>query len=143
MPQSYELKAILSPMEEQLYSWLKASGGDRCVILCKPQLSEFIKHGPERGAFNRISQKSVDFLICRPHDLTPMLAIELDDKTHHSRHRRQRDEFVNNLFAAIGLPLLRLPNWQMSQVHQICTYLNQAWSDRCLQLGDYGLVLEA
>jgi hypothetical protein len=50
----------------------------------------------------------VDFLICRNDDWMPMLGIELDDDSHEKAARKQRDMFVNELFASTGIPLLRI-----------------------------------
>lgn len=55
---------------------------------------------------NRIDRKSIDFLVCDG-AFSPLLAIELDDRSH--RNRTDRDDFVNEALAAAGLPLLRFP----------------------------------
>jgi hypothetical protein len=57
--------------------------------------------------FNRISAKHVDFLLCDPSDVSPVLAIELDDATHERADRRRRDAFLDEAFASAGLPLAR------------------------------------
>ncbi len=58
---------------------------------------------------NKIDRKHVDFLLCDPKTMRPLLGIELDDKSHQRDDRRERDEFVQQVFAAANLPLLRLP----------------------------------
>ena len=62
--------------------------------------SEFYSH------FNRIASRHVDFLICTPSTMQPLVAIELDDSSHERPHRRERDNFVDNAFQAAGLPLI-------------------------------------
>lgn len=57
----------------------------------------------------RFSQKHVDFLLCDPLDLKPVLGIELDDRSHRRPERMARDQVKNEVFAAAGLPLLRIP----------------------------------
>ncbi|MFT4641501.1 MAG: ribosome assembly protein YihI (activator of Der GTPase) [Verrucomicrobiales bacterium] len=54
--------------------------GDRCHLVCKPRLADFVQHHGE--GFQSISQKHVDFLVCRLDDCMPMLGIELDDSSH-------------------------------------------------------------
>jgi very-short-patch-repair endonuclease len=58
-------------------------------------------------AFNRVSSKHVDFVLCDPSTLAPVVAIELDDSTHYRRDRADRDAFVNQLFKVIGVSLIR------------------------------------
>ena len=57
---------------------------------------------------NKINCKHIDFVICDPHNLEPVLAIELDDRSHQRADRIRRDEFVNDAFQAAELPLLRI-----------------------------------
>lgn len=63
-----------------------------------------------RGAFRHVDEKSVDFVLCDPVNLKPLLAIELDDKSHDEESRQLRDEEVNRIFEEANLPLLRVPN---------------------------------
>ena len=57
---------------------------------------------------NRINQKHVDFLLCDPRTMRPLLGIELDDSSHSRQDRQVRDELVNQVFQAAGLPILRI-----------------------------------
>jgi very-short-patch-repair endonuclease len=58
---------------------------------------------------NRIHRKHVDFVLCAPDDLTPLLAIELDDGSHARLDRRARDACVDAALGAAGLPILHVP----------------------------------
>ncbi len=59
--------------------------------------------------FSRIAQKHLDFLVCDSVTMKPLLGIELDDSSHKRDDRQERDDFVDRVFEAAGLPLLRLP----------------------------------
>src|SRR5208337_2634116 len=61
-----------------------------------------------RRALNAVMAKSVDFVICDVLTLDPVAVIEVDDRSHLLPERRDRDAFVNAVFAEIGLPLLRV-----------------------------------
>ena len=61
-----------------------------------------------RPALNAVMAKSIDFVICDVLTLDPVAAIEVDDRSHLLPERRDRDAFVNAVFAVIGLPLLRV-----------------------------------
>ena len=58
---------------------------------------------------SKIYRKHVDFLLCDPKTVKPLLGIELDDKSHKRSDRQVRDELVDNVFSAANLPLARIP----------------------------------
>ncbi len=58
-------------------------------------------------AFNRISAKHFDFVICDPSDLSVICVVELDDSSHSSKKSQIRDDFINNACEAAGLKLHR------------------------------------
>jgi hypothetical protein len=62
-----------------------------------------------QAALNKVFGKSVDFVICSASACDPVAVIEVDDRSHLLPGRRARDEFVNRVFAEIGLPLVRVP----------------------------------
>lgn len=56
-----------------------------------------------------MDRKHVDFLVCDLKSVRPLVALELDDQSHARADRKTRDELVEAVFAAAGLPLLRVP----------------------------------
>ena len=60
------------------------------------------------SAWNRINQKHVDFLLVNKSDYAPLAGIELDDKSHDDDERKDRDQFVDQVFASGNLPLLHI-----------------------------------
>lgn len=104
---------FLSPAEHSFYHVLKSVVGPRLLICPKVSLSDlfFVKSSDPREYrvhTNKIDRKHVDFVLCDPQTLTPVAGIELDDKSHARADRRQRDTFVEGVFAAAGLTLLRV-----------------------------------
>jgi hypothetical protein len=82
------------------------------VIQSKVRLADvfFVARPNENAAaFNRIAQKHIDFLVCHPVTMKPLLGIELDDQSHKQNNRQERDGFVDQVFLTAGLPLLRFP----------------------------------
>ncbi len=63
-----------------------------------------------KGAFRHIDEKSIDYVICDKAYIKPLLAIELDDRTHEQENRKIRDEEVERILSEAGLPLLRFRN---------------------------------
>ena len=67
-----------------------------------------LSNGARTSALNRITSKHVDFVLCRPHDLSVVCAVELDDKTHERKDRQVRDVFLKHALAAAEVPLVRV-----------------------------------
>lgn len=65
--------------------------------------------GNDISAFNRISSKHVDFVIV-DESFAVVCCIELDDKSHDSKKRRERDKFVDSAFRQAKVPLVRFRN---------------------------------
>jgi|SRR3990172_5617910 len=86
--------------------------GECFLVFPKVGLSDifFVRRSNKSlAAFNKITSKHVDFLICDPGGLNPVFGIELDDSSHESSKRMARDDFVDELFDTAGLPLIRVP----------------------------------
>ncbi len=56
---------------------------------------------------NRIKSRHIDIVVVERKTFKPVWAIELDDKSHESTKRRERDSFLDSAFDAAGLPLVR------------------------------------
>lgn len=124
----YTVKSLLTPTEARFYECLEELTQNRCRIQVKPRLADVFQHHGE--GFKQISQKHVDFLVCRNDDWTPMLGIELDDDSHNKAERRKRDMFVNALFASTGVPLVRIHVRDMGKLEELVAQLTRAWEHR-------------
>lgn len=103
---------FLSPAELSFYKVLSSTLGTRFTVQSKVRLADiFFVARPEKNItyFNRISQRHLDFLICDSMTMKPLMGIELDDSSHQRNSRQRRDEFVDNVFWAADLPLVRFP----------------------------------
>lgn len=124
----YTVKPLLTPTEAQFHDCLEALTQARCRIQVKPRLADVFQH--HGSGFQQISQKHVDFLVCRNDDWTPMLAIELDDDSHRDTDRKKRDMSVNALFASTGIPLVRIHVRDMDKMEELVLQLTRAWEHR-------------
>lgn len=61
----------------------------------------------KQSYFNRIKSKHIDFALCNPENLRVLLLIELDDNSHDTEKRKQRDEFVEAVLDKCGYKLIR------------------------------------
>jgi len=105
---------IMSRTENAFFDTLIQAVDGKYYVFPQVHLSEILDH-EVRGqdwtyAFRAINQKSVDYVICDRQFRRPLLAIELDDSSHNSESRRQRDINVEYMLKEAGMPLLRLQN---------------------------------
>src|SRR5687768_4730922 len=105
---------FLSPAEHSFFMVLKSVVSDSALISIKVGLGDLFYANSNDGSkyriyTNKIDRKHVDFLLCDPKTVRPILGIELDDKSHRRSDRQARDEFVEKVFAYANLPLVRIP----------------------------------
>ena len=89
--------------------------GNNATIFGKVRVADVVepKEGLSRSArqkaFNKISANHFDFLVCDKEDLSVACAIELDDRSHNSKRRQEKDEFLKEVCEAAGVPLVQVP----------------------------------
>jgi hypothetical protein len=110
----YEQQGVLfTAAERSFYGVLCQAVEGKAVVFGKVRVGDVLKtrkglNASERQkAFNQISAKHFDYVLCKPDDLSVLAAVELDDKSHNSKKRRARDEFLKGACEAAGLTLHR------------------------------------
>lgn len=84
------------------------------VLFSKVRLADIIEP-KEKGEkwqsqFNRIKSKHVDFVLCEPISIKPILVIELDDSSHERADRQERDSFLDKALAQAEIPIIHTKN---------------------------------
>jgi hypothetical protein len=108
-------EALLTPAERSFFGVLEQATGRGHRVFAKIRLADIVR--PARGqsrsawqsAFNRISCKHVDFVLCDPGDLKVRAVIELDDRSHGTRERGTRDDLVDQALTSAGIPIIHVP----------------------------------
>lgn len=106
---------LFSPAERSFYGVLEQIVGDGIKVFGKVRVADIIepRKGLSRGewqkAFNKVSAKHIDFLLCNSNDLSIICAIELDDASHQSSRRQSRDAFLKSACDAAGVPFVQIP----------------------------------
>lgn len=113
---NYKKKNLLTKTEYSFYMKSKLSLKEKNLYLYpKVRLEDFIETEGEwkekQSLRSRIKSRHIDFLIC-DENLHIKAAIELDDKSHFSEKSQTTDNFKNELFKSIDIPLIRI---QVSQ----------------------------
>jgi very-short-patch-repair endonuclease len=103
---------FLSRAELSFYGVLRLVVSDRMIICPKVGLKDIFYVATKENQQswrNKIDRKHVDFLLCDPQTLRPVMGIELDDASHQREKTQQRDNLVEAVFESAGLPILRMP----------------------------------
>lgn len=119
---------FLSPAEFSFYCVLKEAVQGEFAICTKVNLGDlfFVPRSKESRSFlNKIDRKHVDFLLCDIATLKPVLGVELDDSSHSRKDRMERDQFVNAVFDAASLVLLRVTAAKTYRVSDIADSIQQ------------------
>lgn len=113
-PVSYSLKGpLFTPAERTFLAALNQACGVNAIVFGKVRVADVIK--PQAGlnqsqwksAFNQISAKHFDYILCDPISLAVMAVVELDDSRHTQPKNVERDTFVDDVCATASLKLHR------------------------------------
>lgn len=107
-----KVNALFTPAEVSFMGVLSKVIGDKAKVLGKVRVADVIS--PNKGmsrsdwqkAFNKISSKHFDFIICDKNKLSVICAIELNDSSHNSKSRKERDILLTEVCKSAGVPLL-------------------------------------
>ena len=131
----YQSKDVLcSSAERSFLGALDQIVGGGFRVFAKVRLADIIdvQNGlpasARQSAFNRISGKHLDFVVCNANDLSIIGAIELDDKTHRGKSRQERDRFLDKTLEVVGIPILRIKAQSTYSIKEISSSLDSAFN---------------
>ena len=133
---------LLSPAERDFYETLCQVAEDRYLIFTKVRLLDLLWLPENMGNrifyIRRVASKHVDFVLCHPQTVAPVLVIELDDASHRLPERQERDIFLNEVLRVAGIPLLRVPVRKSFSVPALRGQILEALGARSRQEADAG-----
>lgn len=106
----YKSKFLLTKTEYSFYNVLKQKCDEKNLLICpKVRLEDFIQTTAQEKMKYRgyIKSRHIDFLICDS-KLHIIAALELDDKSHNEKKAQETDDFKNELYKVIDIPLYRI-----------------------------------
>jgi hypothetical protein len=110
-PWPVSARSLLSRRENKLYQTLVALYPDHRLLVqvALSQLINIDRNHPERDSIRaRYKQLVADFVLCRS-DLSVVVVIELDDRTHVWPKRKEADARKNKALADARIRLVRIP----------------------------------
>lgn len=124
---------LLTQGETAFYQVLRKAVPDGLALCFKVRLCDLIDCAPDarrKGFWSKIAQKHIDFVLVNASDTSISLAIELDDRSHDRKDRRDRDAFVDGALDVAGIPILRVPTAAEYDAKAIRALLDQALPKR-------------
>ncbi len=128
-----KIDILFSPAERSFFGVLKQVVGNNAEVFGKVRVADVIM--PQKGmsrskwqtAFNKISGKHFDFLLCDKNDLSVLCAIELNDSSHNSKKRKERDRFLEGACQSANVPIIQIAakaTYSIGEIQQsIAAYL--------------------
>jgi Protein of unknown function (DUF2726) len=103
---------FMSTPELALLRTLQEMVANRYVVCPKVALNDvfyIVRPNENVHFFSKIFRKHVDFLLCDPRTLKPVIGVELVKPVVRSE-TREADQFMEDLFLSAGLPLVHVPS---------------------------------
>jgi hypothetical protein len=107
-------RALFSAAERSLLGALEQAVGEDYRIFGKVRVADIVSVRPTANqsswlhAFDQISAKHFDFVLCDKKDLSIRCAIELNDETDGSRQRQERNTISEGVCRSISLPFIQI-----------------------------------
>lgn len=108
-----KISTLFTPAERSFLGVLNDAISSEYAIYGKVRVADVleVKSTPDKSkyqtAFNKISSKHFDYIVCNKNDLSVLCAIELDDKSHNKSNRIDRDKFLESACNSAKLKLIR------------------------------------
>lgn len=107
-------RCFLRESDRALFDCLQRVLGQAYHVFVKVKLSELVEPQVETG--NRVHQlhwikvhrQTIDFLICRKHDMAPLVAIRLLSKKEYAQRGLSAHDVMDSVLRDIGLPRITL-----------------------------------
>lgn len=102
---------LMTEAEKKLYKFLRKRLPDNVLIMTKVRLADLVDVNKEvtreRKALLQIAYKHVDYVVLSE-SLEVICAVELDDYTHETAERQQRDRFVEQTLRECNIDFFRI-----------------------------------
>lgn len=107
--------ALFTPAELHFLHTLRAALPAHLDVFGKVRVADVLRPVEKldrktwRSAFNRITGKHLDFVLCERDTGRLVCALELNDRSHSRLDRRERDQFIVTACREAAFPLLMIP----------------------------------
>lgn len=109
---AYQKNWLFSYNEKDAYQKLRTIADELgYTVFAKVRLLDLlspVKGNPKyKSYFYKVQSKHVDFVLCDA-KLVARAVVELDDSSHESKKRQERDSFVDEVLTSVGYPIFHV-----------------------------------
>ena len=121
----YQKRRLFTKTETRFLFLLDEEFGSEFRILGKIRIADVIlpRTGLKREEwgrlFGKISSKHLDYVLADKVSMRPLCAIELNDKSHTQKNRKERDAFVAGALKSAGLPIVWVKEGKKYNMKQV------------------------
>jgi len=123
---------LFSAAEWRFYLALQEATPELFVIFGKVRVADVL--APQKNSdrsqwqtsFNKISGKHFDFVLCEADSGRTVCGIELNDRSHRHKKRRERDAFLQGACESARFPLLVIPAARDYDIHALTAKIRRA-----------------
>lgn len=123
--------SFLSAEELSFLGMLHAATGDSAVICPKVCLSDVFSAG-EGALADRIAGERIDFLLCDPGTMEPLLGVTLAHGQSPAAERAEAQAFMDRIFGAASLPLVRFSSARTYRLQDVADAIGRALDSECV-----------
>ena len=120
-----KIDSLFTPAERSFLGVLNQAIEDNAFVFGKVRVADVLKPSKDvarkqwQSTFNKINSKHFDFVLCDKGNLSVLCVIELNDKSHNSKKRKDRDEFLTSACESAKLPLIQIPAQSAYNIDEI------------------------
>ncbi len=113
IPHFRRIRSVLNPSQRSFHEALVRAVGPRPLIFARLNLAYLVEHpgdDPQYQAhWRRVCRRWLDFVICSPTTMSPVLAVKLETRLERKRRRLGGIDVLKDTLESARIPLLRLP----------------------------------
>jgi hypothetical protein len=130
-PELERQQSLLSPQQHTLYQQLTKLVGAYSVVLPRVNLSELVMSPGARRSYEdhwkRVRREWVDFVVCSPSSISPVLAVKLETRAAERKRRKSGGlDVLEDTLTSAKVPLLRLNSSESYDANEIMTNIRFA-----------------
>ena len=123
----YKKNYLLTKAEASFFRVLQLVLYDDYHIFPQISLKSIVGVKSDTGKYysfwNRINQKTLDFVLFSKNGISPLLVIELDDSSHLLAERNNRDTFLDQVLEEAGIRILHIKTQQSYNPQELINLL--------------------
>lgn len=122
---------LMTNAERNFHQHLLRAVGDRCQVFSMVRVADVVdikasvKGKKRMERLGKIAQKHFDFVLVDKQTKI-LCAIELNDSSHDRKDRKKRDEFLDNVMQAAGIPLIKIKATKTYDIDMIKRHLKHS-----------------